>query len=76
MTQDNHREGGTISQLEVHFFSTEVHLNKQSFLQQFQYGIFYGYMKLKEQEIQNLIWIAECIVQDAKHRIQDFLPIF
>jgi V-type H+-transporting ATPase subunit d len=33
-------------------------------------------MKLKEQEIRNLTWIAECIAQDAKERIQDFIPIF
>jgi V-type H+-transporting ATPase subunit d len=66
----------TASHLEDRFFRMEVHLNKQSFMQQFQYGIFYGYMKLKEQEIRNLTWIAECIAQDAKDRIQDFIPIF
>ena len=63
-------------QLEDRFFRMEVHLNKQSFMQQFQYGIFYSYMKLKEQEIRNLTWIAECIAQDAKDRIQDYIAIF
>lgn len=64
------------SQLEDRFFQTEVQFNKEAFLQQFQYGVFYAYMKLKEQEIRNLTWIAECIAQDAKDRIQDFIPIF
>jgi V-type H+-transporting ATPase subunit d len=62
--------------LEDHFFRMEVHLNKQAFLQQFQYGVFYSYMKLKEQEIRNVTWVAECIAQDAKDRIQDIIPIF
>ncbi|KAG8834130.1 H(+)-transporting V0 sector ATPase subunit d, partial [Serendipita sp. 400] len=62
--------------LEDRFFATEVHLNKQSFLQQFQYSIFFSYFKLKEQEIRSLTWIAECIAQDARDRIQDFITIF
>lgn len=67
---------GVAAQLEDRFFRMEVHLNKQAFMQQFQYGVFYSYMKLKEQEIRNVTWIAECIAQDARDRIQDFIPIF
>jgi V-type H+-transporting ATPase subunit d len=69
-------DSSVASQLEDRFFTTEVHLNKLSFLQQFQYSVFYSYMKLKEQEIRNLTWIAECIAQDAQDRMQDFIPIF
>ena len=67
---------GIAAQLEDRFFRTEVRLNKEAFLQQFQYGVFYSYVKLKEQEIRNVTWIAECIAQDARDRINDYIPIF
>lgn len=51
-------------------------LNKHSFSKMFHYGVFYSYMKLKEQEIRNIVWICECIAQNKRHRINDYLPIF
>ncbi|THH17827.1 hypothetical protein EUX98_g9053 [Antrodiella citrinella] len=68
--------GGVAEDLEDRFFQYEVHLNKQAFLQQFQYSVFYAYFKLKEQEIRSVTWIAECIAQENRERIHDFIPIF
>ena len=41
------------------------------FAQQFHYGIFYAYLKLREQEVRNLMWLSECIAQDQKYMIVD-----
>ncbi|CAG8581376.1 26131_t:CDS:10 [Gigaspora rosea] len=48
--------------LDDRFFEYEVHLNKLTFQQQFHYAIFYAFLKLKEQEIRNILWIAEYII--------------
>ena len=40
------------------------------------YGVFYAYVKLKEQEIRNLVWISECIVQRQKSKIDKYIKIF
>lgn len=73
----NSNSGGEdAGSLEDEFFKYDVELNKQSFLQQFQYAVFFSFVKLKEQEVRNLTWIAECIAQDAKDRVEDYIPIF
>ena len=62
--------------LEDQFFELEVHLNRLAFEQQFHYGMYYAYVKIKEQEVRNIVWIAECISQDQRARMGQYINIF
>ena len=62
--------------LDTAFYEYEVKINILAFEQQCHYGVFYAYLKLREQEIRNIVWIAECIAQDNKEKINNYIPIF
>ena len=59
------------------FYEREVELCELSFESQFNYACFYGFVKLREQEIRNLVWLCECILQRQKDKLPvHYIPVF
>ena len=58
------------------FYERDVQALELAFESQMHFGCFYAYAKLKEQEIRNLVWISECILQQQKDEIDKFVPVF
>jgi len=61
--------------LEDRLYQLEAEKMMQTFLVPFNYGVFYGWLKLKEQEIRNIIWIAECIAQGQRGKIDSYIAV-
>ncbi|KAJ5541162.1 hypothetical protein N7494_006238 [Penicillium frequentans] len=62
--------------LEDLFYQKEMDMSKLVFTRQFTPAVVYGWLKLKEQEIRNVTWISECIAQNQKERIGNFISVF
>ncbi|KAI4169781.1 MAG: hypothetical protein LQ343_005430 [Gyalolechia ehrenbergii] len=71
--------GGTGSDgksLEDMFYQKEMEISKLAFTRQFTHAVIYAWVKLREQEIRNITWIAECIAQNQKERIGNYISVF
>jgi len=68
--------GGSQKSLEDVFYQKEMELAKDSFTHHFTYAVVYAWLKLQEQEIRNITWIAECIAQNQKDRIGNYISVF
>ncbi len=62
--------------LEDMFYQKEMEISKLAFTYQFTHAVAYAWVKLKEQEIRNITWIAECIAQSQKDRIGNYISVF
>ena len=62
---------GESQMLDKILYEEEARRSKFTFEQQFHYGVFFAYMRLREQEIRNLMWVSECVAQDQKNRVTD-----
>ncbi|KAG4413627.1 H(+)-transporting V0 sector ATPase subunit d [Cadophora malorum] len=68
--------GGDGKSLEDMFYQKEMEISKSAFTRQFTFAIVYAWVKLREQEIRNITWIAECIAQNQKERIGNYISVF
>jgi V-type H+-transporting ATPase subunit d len=58
-------------------FKENSKLYEMAFEQQYHFGVFYAWVKLREQEIRNIRWIADMIILQTKDHIDDtIVPIF
>jgi len=67
---------GSEKSIDDAFYERDVQMLELVFEGQMHYASFYAYVKLKEQEIRNLVWISECILQQQKDEINKFVPVF
>ncbi|KZF25279.1 ATPase, V0 complex, subunit D [Xylona heveae TC161] len=71
--------GGTGAEgksLEDLFYQKEMEISKMAFTRQFTHAVVYAWVKLREQEIRNITWISECIAQNQKERIGNYISVF
>jgi len=71
-----HSAGSDGKSIDDAFYERDVQMLELAFEGQMHYASFYAYVKLKEQEIRNLVWISECILQQQKEEIHKFVPVF
>ena len=71
-----HAAGNGEMSIDDAFYERDVQALELAFESQMHYAVFYAYVKLKEQEIRNLVWVSECILQQQKEEINKFVPVF
>jgi len=68
---------GGVQSIEDLIYKLNADQYELAFEQQFHFAVFYAWVKLKEQEVRNIRWIANMIVLSTKDQIDNtIVPIF
>eukprot|EP01071_Lankesteria_metandrocarpae_P012532 Lankesteria_metandrocarpae@DN600_c0_g1_i1.p1 len=62
--------------LEDLIYAEQITMCEMAFEQQFHFGVFYAWSRLKEQEIRNIKWMADMIIMRRKQDVEDIIPLF
>lgn len=73
---EQHDSSGSARNLEDWFYLLEMQYCKNAFTQQFTLSTVWAWLRSKEQEIRNITWIAECIAQNQKSRIDNYISVY
>jgi V-type H+-transporting ATPase subunit d len=57
------------------FYERTAAANVESFAMFFQFGVFYAWVQLMDQEVRNIQWIAECIHQGKRDKADNYVRI-
>lgn len=66
----------TAKAMEDVVYSEKSMLSEMCFEQQFHYGVFYAWVKLREQEIRNIKWIADMVNLKKKDQCDEVVYLF
>jgi len=74
---DGEGKTGALQSIEDLMYQENVHMFEMAFEQQYHFGVFYAWVKLREQEIRNIRWIANMVILNTKDHIDNtIVPIF
>lgn len=71
------KSAASFESLEDVIYRENVRMYEMAFEQQYHFGVFYAWVKLKEQEVRNIRWIANMVILNTKDHIdKTIVPIF
>ena len=65
----------SVKSIDDYMFEEKAKMYALAFEQQFHHACYYAYLKLKEQEIRNICWLAELVTLNAPKNLHGWKKI-